>query len=513
MSFQSNVPISGPGFSNRSSELARLDEVARRLGEGEPTWLAILGARKVGKTSLVLEFARRHRADLAVIDVDVSQWAPLTWDVFRVLAARAADVLAGAATGISHEALLIDEAAWRREVPATELFARLPPTARASLASLPELDGPELARAALGLPEAIAQAMDVRAVVAIDEFQDLAALAAGRGGVDPFPILRGVWQRHRRIAYVVSGSERSMMLEMVSSEASPFFQHFSVMELDVLGADDAIALLVDGSPADRRIDAALAARAVDVIGTHPFHLQMLGEALVAAPGPYREADLKAAVQGLVFARAGRLSLFFAREWDARVGRASTLAATLEALAAGKRRLTDIAAAIGAPSGATLRYLERLGDSVTRADDGTWRLTDPLFARWIEWRSPGGSVVPMRVLGDEGEQAAARSLSRLGFELVYQSLGSRGAFDLLATRGHHVLAVQVKRRPLPLRFTKAEWARMVADAKRMGWRWVIAAVDDSTVRVLDPGLATKRGEVRLGERAEIANLLAWIDETR
>ncbi|MBX3272193.1 MAG: hypothetical protein KF729_18145 [Sandaracinaceae bacterium] len=44
-------------------------------------------------------------------------------------------------------------------------------------------------------------------------------------------------------------------------------------------------------------------------------------------------------------------------------------------------------------------------------------------------------------------------------------------------------------------------------------WVIAAVDDSIVRVLDPGLAAKRSEVRLGERAEIANLLAWIDETR
>ena len=48
-----------------------------------------------------------------------------------------------------------------------------------------------------------------------------------------------------------------------------------------------------------------------------------------------------------------------------------------------------------------------------------------------------------------ERVVAEHLARSGFELVYQSRGSRGAFDLLATRGAQQLGVQVKRSPLPL----------------------------------------------------------------
>ena len=53
--------------------------------------------------------------------------------------------------------------------------------------------------------------------------------------------------------------------------------------------------------------------------------------------------------------------------------------------------------------------------------------------------------------------------------------------------------------------------MDADAKRWGWRWAIASVDiDGTVRMLDPTLARRSRELRLGPEAEIDNLLTWLD---
>jgi hypothetical protein len=118
---------------------------------------------------------------------------------------------------------------------------------------------------------------------------------------------------------------------------------------------------------------------------------------------------------------------------------------------------------------------------------------------------------MRVIGDEAEIAVAEHLSALGFDLVYQSKASRGAFDLLAIRGPDQLGVQVKRAAPPLRFAKREWSRMEADAARWGWRWAIAAFDGSTVRVLDPSRAVVGREVRLAEAAVIDNVLRWIDE--
>jgi hypothetical protein len=130
---------------------------------------------------------------------------------------------------------------------------------------------------------------------------------------------------------------------------------------------------------------------------------------------------------------------------------------------------------------------------------------------------------MKLVGDEAEQAVAEHLSLAGFELVYQSRASRGAFDLLATRGPHQLGVQVKRTPLPVRFTRAEWGRMVADAKLFGWRWVIAAVippksggakQGASIMLLDPKKVRGAGETRrLGAEAAIQNILLWLERAR
>jgi hypothetical protein len=170
----------------------------------------------------------------------------------------------------------------------------------------------------------------------------------------------------------------------------------------------------------------------------------------------------------------------------------------------------VARAIGASTASTARYLERVADAVRREGEA-YALADPLFAMWIRWRAPGGTVVPMRVIGDEAELAVAEALSALGFDLVYQSRGSRGAFDLLAIRGSQQLGVQVKREKLPLRFKKTEWARMQADAKRWGWRQIIAQVGpDLSVRLLDPSRARAGKEICLDEDATVENLLAWLD---
>ncbi|HEX9733293.1 MAG TPA: hypothetical protein VGG06_15075, partial [Thermoanaerobaculia bacterium] len=82
-----------------------------------------------------------------------------------------------------------------------------------------------------------------------------------------------------------------------------------------------------------------------------------------------------------------------------------------------------------------------------------------------------------------------------------------------TRGPRQLGVQVKRSALPLRFTAAAWGRMEAEAKRFGWRWVVAAVTpppDGQVILLDPADARVRKNVTLDAAASIDNLLLWVD---
>ncbi len=70
---------------------------------------------------------------------------------------------------------------------------------------------------------------------------------------------------------------------------------------------------------------------------------------------------------------------------------------------------------------------------------------------------------------------------------------------------------MKRSPLPLRFTREEWSRMTADAKRFGWRWIVAAVSVAEqVTLLDPAGMTKGRAITLKASAEIENIVTWVD---
>jgi hypothetical protein len=510
--FASSRPVVARGFYDRQRELGDLARAVSSLEEGAPRWVAILGPRKIGKTSLVFELARRTgRPDLPFMVLDVARTQPISPELFRTYAARAVDAIVGTTSGAALERLLSRPERYRAAVMASANLAALPRDLLAEILELPTVPiDSRFVAYALDLPERLATAADRRVVVALDEFQEIATLAGKKLG-DPFAVMRSVWQQHERCTYIVSGSGRSLLTEMVSDRRSPFFQHFAILEVGGFSHVDAVSFLEDASPPGRRIPGPLAARVVEVLGGHPFYLQLLGETLTAGEPPYDDRSLKEALQQLLFSRTGALSLYFQRELDRLIGNSTYLAAVLIALATGPHRLSDLASAIGASSGATASYVDRLRDTVVKRDDGTYALDDPTFGLWVTWRQPGGSTVPMSVLGNEGERAVAQAMSLLGFDLVYQSRGSRGAFDLLAVRGAEQLGVQVKRSSLPLRFRKSEWHRMEADAARLEWSWIVAAVnpDSEEVVFLDPARARRGREIRLGDAARIDNLVTWL----
>lgn len=514
--FRTSQPVISGEFFDREPAVARLATVLDRLKAGAPEWLAIIGPRKIGKTSLLLEVARRRAdAELEIIVFDVLDGAPVSLETFRRLAGAVLDTILAREAGVSLARMLNRPSELRAALLKTETYRRLSAELQSIILDVAERPMSEqLIRDCLELPERLATELGVRVLIAIDEFQELAGAGSRRGLADPFPMMRSHWQRHRNVTYVISGSSRSMLTELVTSQRSPFFHHFAMMELPGFSRADGVRMLLESSPIDRPIPRALAERAVDLFTGHPFYLQLFGEALTAEPPPYDDRSFKEAVQALLFSRTGRLALYFQNEYHRLVGDSSSLAAVLDALASGPLRVKDIAKKTHSATGAVTSYLSRLGDAVRATEDGEYQLEDAAFAAWARWRAPGGSVVPMKVIGDEAEAEVAEQLSRMGFDLVYQSRASRGAFDLLATRGADLLGVQVKRAALPLRFSRAEWTRMNADAKRWGWSWIVAAAGGAgAIALLDPLRVAARQQLTLGEPARIENLLEWLDVAR
>lgn len=510
--FQTSTPVVGAGFFNRKLELDQLAQAIAKLSSGAPQWIAILGARKIGKTSLVLEAARRASAKaVRVVALDVQEQDPASPQIFRRLVLRVLDAALGVELGESLERLIRSPAAYRRALQRSDAFAKLSADLRSELLELTDgAASTDRLHEWLELPEQLALQLGLRFVIAVDEFQELEALARRQRGL--FGQMRSIWQRHRHVAYFISGSVRSMLLALISRDNSPFFHHFAVVDLGPFERTAAIELLRRAGDAESVISQDIAEKAVDIIGGHPFYLQLLGETLMQDIDAPPEVGLKDALQSLLFSPYGRLALFFENEMQRLVGRSTFLTATLDALANGPLTLTEIATRIRTSTGATAGYLERLKDAVTRTTDERYALADLTFALWLRWKRPGeGTLVPTTVIGDAAEQAVAQMLAAMGFDLVYQSRASRGAFDLLATRGGMQLGIQVKRSPLPLRFTKSEWSRLQAEASRLHWLWVLAAEGaDGFIHVLDPGRATEGREVRVGPDAVIENLLLWLD---
>ncbi len=511
--FRTSTPVTEASFFDRVAELEQLEAAVASLRAKSPRWVAILGARKIGKTSLLLELARRARhKDVCFAVIDSFEDRPLSFEIFRRFGVRVVDAFLSRRLGLSLESLLRAPEDYRSALAGAEPFAKLSRDLRTDLLRLADAPADlRLVELSLGLPERLASAFGQVCLVAWDEFQELAQLKAKKDG-DVLSLARAAWQRHVRTSYVICGSERTMLRELVTSRHSPFFQHFALMEVGGMPAPQATSLLLRSAPADRPIPRDLANLAVKTLGGHPFYLQLFGETLTSREPPYDKPALRQAFSELLFSRTGRLSLYFANELGKIVGQATTLASTLDALADGPRRLSEIAQAIGAPSGSTVRYLERLGDAVLHRDDGRYALADPVFGLWLRWRKPGGTVVPMAVVGDEAELEVARRLAEMGFELVYQSRASRGAFDLLGVRDGRQLGIQVKRSALPLRFSRTAWHRCERDAQRLGWRFVVAAVSpppNGAVVFLDPGKARVARGITLEKRAAIDNLLAWM----
>jgi Holliday junction resolvase len=359
-------------------------------------------------------------------------------------------------------------------------------------------------RHAVRIPETIASTGKLRFQFILDEFQELAGFdsfqTVKKGFGSVYAMLREEWQKQRNCNYIVSGSAVSLLRQITEDPSAPFFQHFTPLHLGPLPEKEGIELLVEFS---RRSGAAipllLARRMIQLVGTNPYYLQILGEEMVlgAKGGQPDEEDWKRMCQRVLLQPSGRLYQYFELLHQKVVGRSSLLEKILVALSTGPARGSEIAASIGIAQnrlGSKLPLLE--AQDVIVKKDASYRLYDPCYALWLKAaRGPVSSVAAPLLLGEASERNVARELARQGVGLVYQSRASRGAFDLLAVYQTHQIALQVRRiKKYPVYISERQIGRMRRDARTMGWHAALAFdLDDAVfVHALGQGAETKRG---------------------
>jgi len=511
---------------NRRAELDQLHAAARTLSNGGREDLALLGHRKVGKTSLLLEFSRSVDVpNLRTLYLDLWETLPTLGDfIVRYLAVLLDALLIQSfqdASGRAPSRLISSSlhAGPERQAALMELGRFDSRTVRRAVEclnlALERRPDAHLLRESLDLPQEVAAELGLRFLVIFDEFQELDALnrAApfkGTGG-DVFALLRGRWQRHARVGYVVAGSRISMLRKMLLDHRAPFFQHFRVMAVEPFEEPDAVELFTRAlADSGLEVTPDLLRTVIMVTGGHPFYLQILAGEMARTGSTDDDEALRVALQETLLEPSGRLSLYFADLVGKVVGRSTTLEQVLLLLARGHETVGAMSQQLGVNSGAVVTALNRLADIVVKRK-GRYLVADPCLRIWLQNRTEIGAYLPALLVGTEAELLVARHLADLGFRSVYQSRASRGPFDLLAHLGTSVLALQVKKSQRPAYVPRTGLERLDEEARSLGFIPLLVIVEDGVPLFYEPNKLrrTARSGVVDGQAPRVEQILKLV----
>lgn len=506
--------------------MEQLDALMAGHLQGRPSWVALLGPRKIGKTSILRELRRRTQSQGAiVVVVDLFQIDARVQDVFAAFLGR---LLAGACEGAGHKDLA---GRIQTRLPsisgelAHEVSTALPFTGTGRALELIDAMrsthvSNEQIREVLALPEMFAQELGPIWVI-LDEVQELEALNRQKPFNKRhtiFRLMRSVWQEHEKVSYWATGSQVSMLATVFTDRRAPFHGHFQIVPVGPFESDDAVELLLNKTDDSRKAaDAREAAElATETLGGHPFYLQVLGEEIELRRVELSVKSVKSVLQETLLAPMGRLALHLQGIIEADAGSGQQLA-VLRALA---RRPSTLAELVSANPSLTrdstsvlLRRLEQADLVVRDAKAPRFEVADRALAAYLRVGGVASEPAPS-VLGDAGERAAVRHLMDQGIRPVYQSYRSLGPADLVVLEPDRRLAFQVKRSPLPLYIKETEYQRLLKWASDQSLLPVLCQVEPESpdvVRYWRWAAGRKTGKRRrFDEGAAVTSVLELLD---
>ena len=217
--------VSNDAFTDRTQESEKL---SNNLLQGINT--IIISPRRWGKSSLVEKVVNTingTQTDLKTVVIDL--FSVSTEEEFLELFAK--EVIK-ASSSKWQDWLKSGKDLFKQLVP--KLSVGVDPSSDFSLS----FDWEELKRhkdEILNLPEVIAQKKNIRFVVCLDEFQNLATFPDYEGLEKK---MRAIWQRQKKVCYCLYGSKRHMMTEIFNNTSKPFYRFGDIILLQKISGED-----------------------------------------------------------------------------------------------------------------------------------------------------------------------------------------------------------------------------------------------------------------------------------
>ncbi|MCY3822156.1 MAG: hypothetical protein OXH52_22835 [Gammaproteobacteria bacterium] len=358
----------GQAHCNR---IVERQELSTNTRNGVHTW--IWARRRIGKTSLIEQVLRdiepgvvTTRLDLLVIH-DARDFQSRLQSGVELLGARLAPRRSSSTAKLARAF-----AAWRPEFSFGVMGMNL------KLAA-PVRSGEGVAEMLLAL-DAAAASYRRRAVLVLDEFQQLANLQGGQSRSLEGAI-RHAAEQANNVTFVFAGSQKHLLASMFENEDRPLYRICRKMTLDRIEAGDYRTFL-DGAGRARwtqRISRTAVDRILTLTSRHPHYVNALCGSLWRADTPPDTDAVDAIWARLVEEESGLVS--------ARVARlAASQRALLRAIAVSEEGVPHptshgFLAPLRLPVSTGVRARDALEreDLIQREADDRWRLVDPAMA--------------------------------------------------------------------------------------------------------------------------------------
>lgn len=253
--------VSLQSFTNRENDLKILK---KNLVSGINT--IIISPRRWGKSSLVEKvIAELNRETPTYKTVKIDLFSVNSEEEFLELFAK--------------EILKASSAKWEEWLKdGKEIFNKLIP--KLSIGVQPDsdfsisFDWQELKKHSdeiLHLPEILAERKNIKFIICIDEFQNLAQF---RGFEGLEKKMRASWQKHKNAVYCLYGSKRHMMKDIFNNSSKPFYKFGDLFYLKKIEKQKWISFITTNFKlTNRNISVDFAEKIADLMKNHPWYVQ------------------------------------------------------------------------------------------------------------------------------------------------------------------------------------------------------------------------------------------------
>jgi len=267
-------------FIDREEIVSQL--VRSITSQGKPVNFGLIGARQIGKTSIIREVMKRvgSRAIVVNLDFSIYRFSPedFAQELMQNLTSEYAKRVGGVRMLISRASEIAKSLQQFRRIRLS-FSVDLDDQGKPSISIKPDLAEKkinlrELIDLALAYTTKIAEESGVRVVVIIDEFQHFAEYSSYPDLKGILDILRHFLDEKGDVSLVVSGSRIHFLTNILGSGRSPLFGRFTLFEVGELEEKYATELY---NKVRGRVTQDEARRIYLLVGGHPFYLLALAE--------------------------------------------------------------------------------------------------------------------------------------------------------------------------------------------------------------------------------------------